>query len=149
MSQAPKTDLARELWETCPKCYGDLLADRDGGLYCPQGHYRAANATSLPSDVDPGQKLIADGGGGDCSVDGCDGAYKLDSIVDKGGTGHRRVVSTCEHTLIVCEYCRRARPADEIVFSLRPDVAPPAGKSVLCKKCAKGNRVYSLTGWDT
>lgn len=62
MSQPPKTDLARELWETCPKCYGDLVGDRDGALYCPQGHYRAANATSLPSDVDAGQKLIADGG---------------------------------------------------------------------------------------
>jgi uncharacterized Zn finger protein (UPF0148 family) len=62
MSQAPKTDLARELWETCPECYGDLLADRDGALYCPQGHYRAANATSLAPDVDAGQKLIADGG---------------------------------------------------------------------------------------
>jgi uncharacterized Zn finger protein (UPF0148 family) len=55
MSQAPKTDLARELWETCPECYGNLLADRDGALYCARGHYRAANATSLPPDVDAGQ----------------------------------------------------------------------------------------------
>jgi uncharacterized Zn finger protein (UPF0148 family) len=65
MSQAPKTGTPRDLWETCPKCYGDLLADRDGGLYCPQGHYRAANATTLPPDADggSGQMLVADGGG--------------------------------------------------------------------------------------
>ena len=43
--------------QTMTRPFGD-----DGGLYCPQGHYRAANATTLPSDADPGQKLIADGG---------------------------------------------------------------------------------------
>jgi hypothetical protein len=57
MSQPPKTDLARVLWETCPKCYGKLLADREGGLKCRLGHYRAANATSLP-----GRRIVADGG---------------------------------------------------------------------------------------
>lgn len=63
MSQPPKTDLARELWETCPECYGELVADHDGGLYCPRGHYRAANATSLTPEIKPGQRLRADGGG--------------------------------------------------------------------------------------
>ena len=62
MTQPPKTDLARELWMTCPKCYGDLRADRDGALVCPEGHYRFDNTTSVRGDVDPGQKLIADGG---------------------------------------------------------------------------------------
>jgi len=62
MSQAPKTDLARELWETCPKCYDELRNAPGGDLVCPTGHYRAENATSLPADVDPGQKLVADGG---------------------------------------------------------------------------------------
>ena len=61
MSQPPKTDLARELWETCPKCYGDLDRDGGGDLYCPEGHYRASG-TAPAVDVDQGQRLIADGG---------------------------------------------------------------------------------------
>jgi ribosomal protein S27AE len=154
MSQAPKTDLARKLWETCPKCYGDLLADHDGGLYCPQGHYRAANATSLPPDVEAGQKLIADGGdrrkggGFDCPVEGCDGSFGVEVFDDYGGS---KVVTTCDHAVNWCAYCENLFPAGELVFYQRPDgiaTDKPTPKVHLCEGCARANRAFMVPGWD-
>jgi hypothetical protein len=65
MSQPPKTDLARVLWETCPKCYGQLDGDSHG-LYCPQGHYQTGSPAVGPTDLNEAdQRLIADGGTGE------------------------------------------------------------------------------------
>jgi len=50
--QAPKTALARVLWETCPECYDRLEPDSNGTLVCPRGHYRAEGATTLAEPAD-------------------------------------------------------------------------------------------------
>jgi len=92
MSQAPKTDLARVLWETCPKCYGRLQPSPDGALVCPEGHYRAENATSLvPQDT--GQQVMADGGSPECQLSDCNAAAT--TTVEHPDYGEIHVCDTC------------------------------------------------------
>lgn len=63
MSQPPKTDAARLLWETCPECMGKLEPELGGDLVCPKGHYRAVDAATVEWREDtPANPLIADGG---------------------------------------------------------------------------------------
>ena len=63
MSQPPKTDLARKLWEMCPVGYGQLVPDGEGRLECGLGHYSADNGTQPPHDPEPGRRIMADGRG--------------------------------------------------------------------------------------
>lgn len=93
MSQAPKTDLARELWEMCPKCYGDLQPSTDGELVCPEGHYRAENATSLTPEDTGGSRLVADGGGPECQLSDCEAAAT--ATVEHPEYGGIQVCRTC------------------------------------------------------
>lgn len=62
MNQPPKTDLARDLWEMCPICYGELVSDQDTELYCPKGHYKADTTTTALIGLKTGQEIVADGG---------------------------------------------------------------------------------------